>query len=53
MKCGSWVGNGLWGNIRILAVNWKPILDCSKDEEKTLAETAPDELVTGAVQPLC
>jgi len=36
-----------------LAVNCTPILDCSKDDEKTVAETASDEMVMGAVQALC
>jgi len=39
--------------IRTVAVNFAPILDCSKDDRKTLAETASDEMVMGAVQSLC
>jgi len=53
MKSSLCEGKGPWGNIRILAVNWKPILAWSKDEETTLAETAPDEYITEAVRPLC
>jgi hypothetical protein len=39
--------------IRTLAVNCAPILVCSKDDRKTAAETASDEMVMGAVQALC
>jgi hypothetical protein len=39
--------------IRTLAVNCAPILDCSKDDGKTPAETASDEMVMGAVRALC
>jgi hypothetical protein len=35
--------------IRTLAVNCAPILLCSKDDGKTAAETASDEMVIGAV----
>jgi hypothetical protein len=34
-------------------VNCAPIHDCSKNDGKTLAETASDEMVMGAVQALC
>jgi len=34
-------------------VNCAPILDCSKDDGKTEAETASDEMVMGAVWALC
>jgi len=39
--------------IRTLAVNCAPILVCSKDDRKTAAETASDEMVMGAVRALC
>ena len=39
--------------IRTLAVNCAPILVCSKDDRKTTAETASDEMVMGAVRALC
>jgi hypothetical protein len=39
--------------IRTLAVNWAPILDCFKDDWKTAAETASEEVVMVAVCALC
>jgi hypothetical protein len=39
--------------IRILAVNCAPILDCSKDDGNTPAETASGEIVMVAVRALC
>jgi len=39
--------------IRTLAVNCAPMLDCSKDDRKTAAETASDEMAIGAVRTLC
>jgi len=39
--------------IRTLAVNCAPIVVCSKDDGKTAAETATDEMVIGAVRALC
>jgi hypothetical protein len=38
--------------IRTLAVNCTPILDCSKDDWKTAAENASDEMVMAAVRVL-
>jgi len=38
--------------IRILAVNSAPIFDCSKDDGKTLVETASDQMAMGAVLAL-
>jgi hypothetical protein len=35
--------------IRTLAVNYAPILVYSKDDRKTAAETASDEMVMGAI----
>ena len=52
MNSSSWQGKEIWGTIRILAVNYAPILDCSKDDRKTVAETASVEMVMGAVQAL-
>jgi len=53
MKSGSWQGKEIRGMIRILAVNCAPILDCSQDAGKTVAQTASDEMVMGAVRVLC
>jgi len=53
MKRGSWQGKEIRGMIRSLAVNCAPILDCCKDDGKTPAETASDEMVMGAVWALC
>jgi hypothetical protein len=53
MKTSSWQGKEIRGMIRNLAVNCTPILDCSKDEGKTPAEIASDQIVMGAVRALC
>jgi hypothetical protein len=53
LKCGTWQGKVIRGMIRTLAVNCAPILDCSKDDRKTAAENASDEMVMGAVLALC
>jgi len=53
MKSSSCQGKEIRGMIRTLSVNCTPILDCSKDDGKTVAETASDEMVMGAVQALC
>jgi hypothetical protein len=53
MKSGSWQGKEIRGMIRTLAVNCAPILDCSKDDGETPAETASNEMVMGAVRVLC
>jgi len=39
--------------IRTLAVNCAAILVCSTEDEKTAAETASDDIVTGAALALC
>jgi len=39
--------------IRTLALNYAPILACSKYDSKTAAGTASYEMVMGAVQALC
>jgi hypothetical protein len=44
-KSGSWQGKEIRGMIRTLAVNCMPILDCSKDDGRTLAKTDSDEMV--------
>jgi hypothetical protein len=53
MKSGSWQGKEIGGIIRTLAVNCAPILYYSKDDGKTPAETASDEMALGAVHTLC
>jgi len=53
IKSSSWQGKKIWGIIRTLAVNCASILDSSKDDGKTLAETASNEMVMGAVWALC
>jgi len=53
MKSSSWQGKEIRAMIRSLAVNCAPILDCCKDDGKTPAETASDEIVMGAVRALC
>jgi len=53
MKSCCWRGNEIQGMIRTLVVNCPPILDCSQDDGKTVAETASDEMVMGALQALC
>jgi len=53
MKRSFWKGKEIRGVIRTLSVNCAPILDCSKDDGKTAAETASDEMVMGAVRALC
>jgi len=52
VKCSSWQGNKIRGMIRTLALNWAPILDCSKDDGKTSVERASDEMVMGAARAL-
>jgi hypothetical protein len=53
MTSGPWLGEDIWGMIRTLAVKCAPILDCTKDDGKTPAETASNEMVMGAVHALC
>jgi len=53
MKSSSWQGKEIQGIIRTLAANCASILHCSKDHGKTLAETASDDMVMGAVRALC
>jgi hypothetical protein len=53
LNCGTWQCEGICGMIRTLAVNFASILVCSKDDRKTAAATASDEIVMGAVLALC
>jgi hypothetical protein len=53
LKSGTWQVKDNHGMIRTLAVNCAPILVCSTDDWKTVAETASDEIVMGAVRALC
>jgi len=52
LKSGTWQGKGISGMIRTVAVNCAPILDCFKDNRKTAAENASDEMIMGAVRLL-
>jgi len=52
MKSCSWQSKEMRGMIRTLAVNCAPILDCSKDDRKTPAETASYTIVKEAVRAL-
>jgi len=52
-KRGTWQGKEIRGMIRTLEVNCAPILDCSHDAGKTMAETASDAMVIGAMPALC
>ena len=52
-KSGTWQGKEIRGIIRTVPVNYAPLLVCSKDDRKTVAETATDEMVMGAVRALC
>jgi hypothetical protein len=53
LNSGTWQGKEIRGMIRTLAVNCAPILVCSKDDGKTAAETASNEMVIGVVLALC
>jgi hypothetical protein len=53
MKSNPWQGKEIRGMIRTLAVNCATILDSSKDDGKTPAEKASDDMVIGAVRALC
>jgi len=46
---GTWQGKEIHGMIRTVAANHAPILFCSKDDGKTVAEIASDQMVMGAV----
>jgi hypothetical protein len=52
LKSGSWQGKEICGILRTLAVNCAPILVCSKEDRKTVVETASNEMVMGAVRSL-
>jgi len=53
MKHFSWEGNVISGMIRTLEVNCTQVLECSKNDGKTPAETDSNEMVIGAVRALC
>jgi hypothetical protein len=53
MKSSSWRATKIRGMIGALAVNCAPILNCSKDDRITTAETAFDEIVMGSARALC
>jgi len=53
LKSSTWQGKEICGMIRTLAVNCAPILDCSKNDGKTVAEKASNEMVMGAVRAIC
>jgi hypothetical protein len=53
LKSGTWIGKNICGMIRTLAVNCAPILVSCKDDGKTEAETACDEMAMGAVRLIC
>jgi len=48
-KRGTWQGKEIRGMIRTLAVKCALILACTKDDRKTVAEIACDEMAMGAV----
>jgi hypothetical protein len=53
LNSGTWQGKEIRGMIRTLAVNCAPFLVYSKDDGKTAAETASNEMVMGVVRALC
>jgi hypothetical protein len=53
LKSGTSQGKEISGMIRTLTMNCAPILDCSKDAEKTAAENASDEKIIGTLRALC
>jgi len=53
LKSGTQQGQEIRGIIRTLAVNCAPIVASTKNDGKTAAETASDEMVMGAVRALC
>jgi len=53
LRSGTWQCKEIHGMIRTVAVNCTPIVVCSRDDGKTAAETASDEMVMGAVEALC
>jgi len=52
-KSGSCQGNDICGMIRISERNYTWILTSSKNHRKAMGDTAPDDMVMGAVQALC
>jgi hypothetical protein len=53
LKSGTWQGKEISGMIRTHTVNCAPILDFSKDYEKTVAENASDENIMVPLGALC
>jgi hypothetical protein len=53
LRGGTWQGKEIRGMIRTLVVNCAPLLDYSKDDRKTAAENAYEEMVMRAVRVLC
>jgi len=53
LKNGTWAGTEIRGIIRTLEGIWAPILVFSKDDGKTAAETASNEIVMGIVRTCC
>jgi len=49
LKSSTWQRKEICGMIRTLAVHCAPILDCSQDPGKTVAENSSDESVMQAV----
>jgi hypothetical protein len=49
----SWQGKEIRRNIRTLALNWAPSLDCPKDDGETAAETASDSMMMEVGQASC
>jgi hypothetical protein len=53
MKRSSWQGKGIRCMIRTVAVNCPAILDCSKDDGKTVSKISSNEMLLGAMWALC
>jgi hypothetical protein len=53
LTSGTWQGKEIRGMIRTLVGNCSPIVVCSKDDRKTVAETVSNEMVMGAARALC
>jgi hypothetical protein len=50
LKCGTWPGKEIRGMIRTPAINCTPNCFCYKDDGRTAAATATNEMVKEAVQ---
>jgi hypothetical protein len=53
LNSSTWQGKEICGMIRTLVVNCAPLLDYYKDDRKTAAENAYEEMVMRAVRVLC